>query len=166
MEKFWIVYENKDSSVNNEIFLVREDNNYPHHYLISDGKSHIGGGTLLKKYCKLLNQDNIFKSLVDILITKKSIIQKHQEMSDEIDKIIFDFDNTKNNFYKECDNTDIIEAIKNNKDFLTSACIEVSNFYNNKYRYCVIKEIASIFNEKSLHILNILDTIEKITNDI
>lgn len=50
-EEFKIRYENKDSKANGEIFLVRESENHPHHYLISDGESHVGGGTLAKKYC-------------------------------------------------------------------------------------------------------------------
>ena len=48
-----IKYKNEDSKANNQIFNVREDDNYPNHYLIDDGKSHVGGGTLLKKYCTL-----------------------------------------------------------------------------------------------------------------
>jgi len=51
MEKFFITYNNPDSESNGHRFLVREDQYYPNHYLIADGKSHVGGGTLAKKYC-------------------------------------------------------------------------------------------------------------------
>lgn len=48
MANFYIKYENPDSTENGKSFLVREDDNFPFHYLISDGKSHVGGGTLKK----------------------------------------------------------------------------------------------------------------------
>ena len=51
-KSFEIEYQNDSSTANGQRFIVREDVNYPHHYLIADGKSHVGGGTLLKQYCK------------------------------------------------------------------------------------------------------------------
>jgi hypothetical protein len=52
MEKFHVKYVNKNSSANGQIFIVREIKGEEYHYFISDGKSHIGGGRLLKKYCQ------------------------------------------------------------------------------------------------------------------
>lgn len=49
---FHIQYVNENSKENGNIFLVREIKNEENHYFISDGKSHIGGGRLLKKYCQ------------------------------------------------------------------------------------------------------------------
>ncbi len=49
--RFKVKYMNPDSPDNGKVFYVREHKDYPNHYLISDGKSHVGGGTLLKKYC-------------------------------------------------------------------------------------------------------------------
>lgn len=51
-QKFWITYKNPDSESNGKRFLVREVKSSPYHYLISDGESHVGGGTLAKKYCE------------------------------------------------------------------------------------------------------------------
>lgn len=48
---FEIVYINEDGEFHGKKYIVREDRNYPHHYLISDGKSHIGGGKLSRKKC-------------------------------------------------------------------------------------------------------------------
>ena len=54
METFKVTYNNKDSKVDSQTFLVRESGAHPNHYLISDGESHIGGGTLAKKYCTII----------------------------------------------------------------------------------------------------------------
>ncbi len=48
---FQIEYQNKQSSLDGTRFPVREIEGFPDHYFISDGKSHIGGGKLLRKYC-------------------------------------------------------------------------------------------------------------------
>ena len=62
METFYVTYNNGgNSSANGQKFLVREDLDFPHHFLISDGESHVGGGKLLKKYCKkdsIINEIN------------------------------------------------------------------------------------------------------------
>jgi len=55
--RFRVKYDNKEIPARE--FTVRESEDYPDHYLIADGfnpgVSHIGGGTLLKKYCTRLN---------------------------------------------------------------------------------------------------------------
>lgn len=48
---FLIKYINSSSLKNGEEFRVREIEGEDYHYFISDGKSHVGGGRLLKKYC-------------------------------------------------------------------------------------------------------------------
>ena len=53
MKRFYVKYENEKSIINGKIFLVREIEGEPYHYFISDCESHIGGGRLLRKYCKL-----------------------------------------------------------------------------------------------------------------
>ncbi|MEO6305088.1 MAG: hypothetical protein ABIP51_18160 [Bacteroidia bacterium] len=42
MEKFYVKYKNDDGIEG--IYFVREEKEFPYHYLISDGKSHIDGG--------------------------------------------------------------------------------------------------------------------------
>jgi len=54
MKEFWIKYINVNSPQNGTCYLVREIENIEHYYFISDGKSHIGGGKLLKKFCQLI----------------------------------------------------------------------------------------------------------------
>lgn len=56
--EFWIKYINENSQVNGKFFLVREIDGEDHHYFISTGGSHIGGGRLLKKYCELVTKTN------------------------------------------------------------------------------------------------------------
>lgn len=57
MKTFYIQYLNPDSPANGDIFLVREVDYLPHHYLQSDGLHTAGDGRLLKKYCKPLNNE-------------------------------------------------------------------------------------------------------------
>lgn len=53
METFLIKYDSGGSSPSDvTIYEVREIDGEDYHYFISDGGSHIGGGRLLKKYCK------------------------------------------------------------------------------------------------------------------
>lgn len=54
---FNIEISNPESPANGMTFPVREIEGFPDHYFISDGKSHIGGGKLLRKYCKLITLD-------------------------------------------------------------------------------------------------------------
>jgi hypothetical protein len=50
--RFDTIYNNGGNSpANGQRFTVREEASEPHHYMISDGGSHVGGGRLLKKYC-------------------------------------------------------------------------------------------------------------------
>lgn len=59
---FYIEINNPESPANGMTFPVRESEDFPDHYFISDGKSHIGGGKLLRKYCKRIsNPDNVIK---------------------------------------------------------------------------------------------------------
>ena len=53
MDIFYVKYDNGSGS-DAKTFLVRENEFYPQHYLITDGKTHVGGGTLSKKYCTKL----------------------------------------------------------------------------------------------------------------
>lgn len=65
METFYIRYKTSDSKNNNKVFIAREDKNYPYHYLRADGKTHTGGGTLLKKYCTVIDSSDLSRN--DIL---------------------------------------------------------------------------------------------------
>lgn len=87
MEKFWIKYENKDSVQNGAKFLVREADDEEHYYFIADGKSHIGSGRLLKKYCHKINLNTegidtkeIHDSFVEILNPDGSLLCKTNNM--------------------------------------------------------------------------------------
>lgn len=161
MDKFWIIYNNGDDD---EIFLVREEDYMPYHYLISDGKSYVGGGKLLKKYCKLLDIDDLFKRVVDVLIVKKTIMSKYLSLIKETENLILEFDYTKDNFYKDCDSLNVIDAVKKYSEFIKTACIEVSDYYNHEYRNCFIKNISSKIKQKDFYVLNTLNRIEQLTN--
>lgn len=54
---FEIQYNNENSGINGQKFPVREIDGQPDHYFISDGKSHVGGGKLLRKYCERVTPD-------------------------------------------------------------------------------------------------------------
>lgn len=59
-DRFWIKYINEDSSSNGNVYLVTEIVDERDFYYIADGKPHVGGGKLLRKYCHLItNKKNI-----------------------------------------------------------------------------------------------------------
>jgi len=61
MNTFKIKYINENSLENGNIYVVREIKYEIYHYFISDGKSCVGGGRLLKKYCVIINDSNMKK---------------------------------------------------------------------------------------------------------
>ena len=80
METFFIRYNNIDSTVYNKAFIVREDKDYLHHYLIADGKTHTGGGKLLKRYCIKITGEDLSRN--DILFMNNIIMTSNRDLGE------------------------------------------------------------------------------------
>jgi len=109
---------------------------------------------------KNINSDDLFQRIVIILAAKKTIMNKYLTCVDETETLILEYDNIKSNFYKDCDEYSVIGAVKKHSTFLKTACIEVSNYYNNEHRNCFIKDIAIKIRLKDYYALDTLYQIE------
>jgi len=87
-------------------------------------------------------------------------MNKYLTSVDETETLILEYDNIKSDFYKDCDKYSVIDAVKKHSNFIKASCIEVSNYYNNEYRNCFIKDISIKIKQKDYYVLNTLYSIE------
>ena len=80
-DKFEVIYNNTGKPEDNKRFLVREEEILPYHYLISDGKSHVGGGKLLRKYCTKVEKTIPIKFKEEIDVRNIVIIWQYDSYS-------------------------------------------------------------------------------------
>ena len=112
---------------------------------------------------------SLSERIIKILVKKKILMERYLKNplfeSNELFTIINEYDNWKNNYFKECDDIGFEKASLNHKDRIMRVIIDVVRYYDNEIKHCSISEISDFLIEKRKVLLKTWEDFEILINN-
>ena len=106
------------------------------------------------------------EKIISLLVQKKTIMERYLtnpiKHTNEIYSIIQEYDNWKNEYLKECDETDFKTASIKHKDVILRTIMDIERYYDTEYKNCSMSEISNFLSKKRKEILTIWGEFENL----